>query len=56
MSKEPTYNDFKSGTRDELKQQYGLNGMQLEQALRKHHPGANSQDLQKVYKEFYDKK
>ena len=56
MRKLPSYNDLQSGTRVELMKTYKLDQRQMEQVLRKQLDGAAKTDLEKAYKDFYNRK
>jgi hypothetical protein len=56
MSKEPTLRDIESGTSAEIKKAYGIDGRQLEQAIRKNLSGASRAEIQKTYENFYNRK
>ncbi len=54
MKKQPTYSDFKEASPEELRQHYGLNSRQLEQAHRKAIDGLSRRDIEREYKQFYE--
>lgn len=56
MSKEPTWRDIGSSTKEELQRVYKLDGRQLEQAIRKHTMGATREQIERTYTEFYNRK
>jgi nitrate reductase assembly molybdenum cofactor insertion protein NarJ len=55
MKKQVTWNDLQTATPKELKDHYKLGQRQMEQAFRKHLKGADQREMQKQYKDFYDR-
>lgn len=51
-----TWGDLHSATFGELKKTYKLNDRQLENQVRRHMDGANSQERRDLYKQVWDKK
>jgi hypothetical protein len=51
-----TWGDLHSATFSELKKTYKLNDRQLENQVRRHMDGANSQERRDLYKQVWDKK
>ena len=58
MKKSDTINftDLQSTTKQELKQMYNMTDRQVEQTIRKNMPGAGHRDIEKAYKDFYNRK
>ena len=58
MKKSDTINftDIQSTTKQELKQMYGMTDRQVEQTIRKNMDGAGYFDIEKQYKNFYERK
>lgn len=51
-----TWQDLHNATFKELKKTYKLNDRQLEQQVRRHMDGANSNERRELYKTVWDKK
>jgi len=51
-----TWHDIHTATFNELKKTYGLNDRQLEQQVRSHLDGANSEERRHIYDITYRKK
>ena len=56
MEKKITWTDIQSTTKQELKQMYNMTDRQVEQTIRKNMDGAGYFDIEKVYKDFYNRK
>ncbi|HWW39320.1 hypothetical protein [Pedobacter sp.] len=54
--KKVTWNDLHNATFKELKKTYKLSDRQLENAVRGHMDGANTQERRDLYKTVWDKK
>lgn len=50
------YHDLVTLPPKEIKKAYGLNDRQLEQAVRRHHDGANANERRAFYEQVYNKK
>ena len=56
MEKKINWTDIQSTTKQELKQMYNMTDRQVEQVIRKNMPGAGYHDIEKAYKNFYERK
>lgn len=56
MTKKVTWQDLSNATSHELKKTYKLTDRQLEQQVRKHWDGANTQERRDLYETIYGKR
>jgi len=54
--KKVSYHDLMTASGSEIKKTYKLNDRQLEQAVRRHHDGANANERRAFYEQVYNKK